>query len=168
MKSYHADNVTVMRTFLWSFKDGRAKSLDHHLSNLLPPRLVLLSVCKKIGSPLTKSQSEDIFNPFLGKEVPMSAPRDSRCRYKECYNCKHRFDSITGDKPEYQCGLAIDGTIRVFECGGYRYYLPATKAQRREQHEKLTEYQASWRIRLNRGGLGKIFEFSWELSLQSF
>ena len=73
----------------------------------------------------------------------MSAPRDSRCRYKECYNCKHRFDSIIDDKPEYQCGLAIDGTIRVFECGGYRYYLPATKAQRREQHERLTEYQAS-------------------------
>jgi len=73
----------------------------------------------------------------------MSAPRDSRCRYKECYNCKHRVDSITGDKPEYLCGLAIDGTIRVFECGGYRYYLPATKAQRREQHEKITEYQAS-------------------------
>jgi hypothetical protein len=104
---------------------------------------VLLSVCKKSGSPLTKSQSEDIFNPLLGKEVRMSAPRDSRCRYKECYNCKHRFDSITADKPEYQCGLAIDGTIRVFECGGYRYYLPATKAQRKEQHEKLTEYQAS-------------------------
>jgi hypothetical protein len=77
------------------------------------------------------------------RRTPMSAPRDSRCRYKECYNCKHRFDSITGDKPEYQCGLAIDGTIRVFECGGYRYYLPATKAQRREQHEKLTEYQVS-------------------------
>jgi len=73
----------------------------------------------------------------------MSAPRDSRCRYKECYNCKHRVDSITGDKPEYLCGLAIDGTIRVFEGGGYRYYLPAKKAQRREQHEKLTEYQAS-------------------------
>ena len=73
----------------------------------------------------------------------MSAPRDSRCRYKECYNCKHQVSSITGGTHEHNCGLAMDGTIRVFECGGFRYYLAATKAQRREQHGRLTEYQMS-------------------------
>ncbi len=73
----------------------------------------------------------------------MSAPRDSRCRYKECYNCKHRLNSVIGGKPEHKCALATDGTIRVFECGGLRYYLPATKAQRREQHERLMEHQVS-------------------------
>ena len=73
----------------------------------------------------------------------MSAPRDSHCRYKECYNCKHQLNSISGGSLEHNCGLAIDGTIRVFECGGFRYYLPAKKAQRREQHGKLTEYQVS-------------------------
>jgi hypothetical protein len=44
--------------------------LDHHLTNLLPPRLVLLSVCKKTGSPLTKFQSEDTFNSIFGKGGP--------------------------------------------------------------------------------------------------
>jgi hypothetical protein len=67
----------------------------------------------------------------------MSAPRDSRCRYKECYNCRHQTDANTDDKREFACALAIDGTIRVFECGGLRYYLPASKAQRREQHHRL-------------------------------
>ncbi|UCG12158.1 MAG: hypothetical protein JSU72_16890 [Deltaproteobacteria bacterium] len=71
----------------------------------------------------------------------MSAPRDSRCRYKECYNCKHRLSSVTSDKSDYVCALAIDGSIRVFECGGLRYYLAATKAQRREQHDLLMERQ---------------------------
>jgi hypothetical protein len=70
----------------------------------------------------------------------MSAPRDSTCRYKECYNCKHRLNAVIGDKPESECALARDGTIRVSECGGLRYYLPATKAQRREQHGRLMEY----------------------------
>ena len=74
------------------------------------------------------------------RRAPMSAPRDSRCRYKECYNCKHRLNSVTEGKPEYNCGLASDGTIRVIECGGLRHYLPATKAQRREQHGRLMEY----------------------------
>ena len=73
----------------------------------------------------------------------MSAPRDSHCRYKECYNCKHRLDSASDGKQEYSCALAVDGTIRVFECGGLRYYLPATKAQRREQHHRLMDQQSS-------------------------
>ncbi|HYA02728.1 MAG TPA: hypothetical protein VEI04_06405 [Syntrophobacteria bacterium] len=63
----------------------------------------------------------------------MSAPRDSNCRYKECYNCRHQQRVAYGSKPSYTCTLALDGTIRVFDCGGLRYYRPATKAQRREQ-----------------------------------
>ena len=73
----------------------------------------------------------------------MSAPRDSSCRYKECYNCKHQVNSMIDGKPHFSCGLAVDGSIRVFECGGLRYYLPVTKAQRREQHERLMAYQPS-------------------------
>ncbi|MFP3869640.1 MAG: hypothetical protein ACLFVT_02000 [Syntrophobacteria bacterium] len=66
----------------------------------------------------------------------MSAPRDSQCRYKECYNCKHRLDSVSSSEQYCTCALAVDGSIRVFECGGLRYYRPATKAQRREQHDR--------------------------------
>ena len=73
----------------------------------------------------------------------MSAPRDSRCKYKECYNCKHRLNSAISGKSEHNCALAMDGTIRVFECGGLRYYLPATKAQRKEQRDWLMGIQAS-------------------------
>lgn len=73
----------------------------------------------------------------------MSAPRDSRCRYKECYNCKHRLNSAVSGKTEYDCALAVEGTIRVLECGGLRYYLPATKSQRREQRDWLMGIQAS-------------------------
>lgn len=73
----------------------------------------------------------------------MSAPRDSRCRYKECYNCKHQTNSNSGGQPQHYCGLAVDGTIRVFECGGLRYYLPTKKAQRREQRDRLMTYQPS-------------------------
>jgi len=73
----------------------------------------------------------------------MSAPRDSRCRYKECYNCKHQTDSRFAGQSLQYCGLAVDGTIRVFECGGFRYYLPITKAQRREQHERIMTYHHS-------------------------
>ena len=73
----------------------------------------------------------------------MSAPRDSRCRYKECYNCKHQTNSSIGGQPQQSCGLAVDGSIRVFECGAFRYYLPATKAQRREQRERLMTYEVS-------------------------
>jgi hypothetical protein len=67
----------------------------------------------------------------------MSAPRDSRCRYKECYNCRHRHHGSRSSKSSYNCILALDGTIRVFDCGGLRYYRPATKAQRREQQSRL-------------------------------
>jgi len=73
----------------------------------------------------------------------MSAPRDSLCRYKECYNCKHQTNSSIGGQSQQNCGLAVDGTIRVFECGGFRYYLPVTKAQRREQRERLMTYEPS-------------------------
>ena len=73
----------------------------------------------------------------------MSAPRDSRCKYKECYNCKHRLNSVAGGRTHYTCALAVDGTIRVFECGGLRYYLPTTRSQRREQHIRLMDYQMS-------------------------
>jgi hypothetical protein len=93
-----------------------------------------LDYCAQIPGPIT------LLTPKRERRTLMSAPRDSRCRYKECYNCKHRTNSIIGGQPEYGCGLAVDGTIRVFECGGFRYYLPTTKAQRREQHELLMEY----------------------------
>ena len=67
----------------------------------------------------------------------MTAPRDSQCRYKECYNCRHRQRLLDGGTPSYTCALALDGTIRVLECGGLHHYRPATKSQRREQHSRL-------------------------------
>jgi hypothetical protein len=67
----------------------------------------------------------------------MTAPRDSQCRYKECYNCRHRQRMAVSSAPNYACALALDGSIRVFECGGLHYYRPATKSQRKEQHSRL-------------------------------
>ncbi|MBW1980280.1 MAG: hypothetical protein JRJ12_03585 [Deltaproteobacteria bacterium] len=67
----------------------------------------------------------------------MTAPRDSRCRFRECYNCKHRLDRNDSGESNHRCALALDGTIRVSECGGLRYYRPTTKAQRREQRQRL-------------------------------
>jgi hypothetical protein len=67
----------------------------------------------------------------------MTAPRDSQCRYRECYNCRRRQRVAVSSAPNYSCALALDGSIRVFECGGLRYYRPATKSQRKEQHGRL-------------------------------
>ena len=66
----------------------------------------------------------------------MTAPRDSQCRYKECYNWRHRQRVAVSSAPNYSCALALDGSIRVLECGGLHYYRPATKSQRREQHSR--------------------------------
>jgi hypothetical protein len=81
--------------------------------------------------------------PPRERRASMTAPRDSHCRYKECYNCTHRLTAGSNSGGSNLCALAVDGEIRVLECGGLRYYRPPTKAQRREQHDRLMACQVS-------------------------
>jgi hypothetical protein len=113
-----------------------------HLFILLPTIVPPFQALRAVGHFLASTPENATITPRnpadgKGRRGPMSAPRDSRCRYKECYNCKNRLLESNTSASDYICALAIDGTIRVFECGGLRYYVPATKAQRREQHVRL-------------------------------
>jgi hypothetical protein len=144
MNTYDAGNLIVFKTFHRFLTDGQSQPLDDHLSKLSPPDCRCSLSAKRLDQDAQECPGQRQINLLFGKGgLSMSAPRDSRCRFKECYNCKHRLNSVAGGKPEYNCGLALDGTIRVVECGGLRYYLAATKAQRREQQERLMEHQVS-------------------------